>query len=128
MIGFELPAALLGLLCIGLPVLIHALARRAPRELVLPTVRFLDAEPRSRRRLERPQDVLVLVLRALAIAAFALVAARPFVSGAAPASRELVLVLDDTLSMAHGEPFSRLDRAKVELERALEAAPADARV
>jgi hypothetical protein len=125
MIGFELPLALASAAFVLLPILIHTLARRAPLELPLPTMRFLASAPRARRSFTFPQDRLVLLCRGLAIAAIALAAARPFLAGAGTerAPSLTVLVLDDSLSMAHGDRFAR---ARAGLARALERLPEDA--
>ena len=130
-VAFELPLALLGLAALLLPIAVHALARRTPRDFTLPTLRFLDAAPKARRALALPQDRLVLLLRALALACLALAAARPFVP--ATAGREtLVAILDDSLSMSHGAPMShgarpsRFERARAGLEEKLRALPEDA--
>ncbi len=126
MIFFEWPLALLGLGALALPIAVHALARRTPNELALPTVRFLDAAPRARRALALPQDRLVLLLRCLALAALALAASRPWLEDEDAAARpgRLIAVLDDSLSMAHG---SRFARAKERLTAALAALPAGSR-
>jgi hypothetical protein len=129
MIQLELPLALLGLGALVLPIAIHAIARRTPRDLALPTLRFLDAAPKARRALARPRDGLLLLLRCAALAIFALAAAVPFLPGthASATPDALVLILDDSLSMAHGRPLSRFDRARAALEKELAALPAGGR-
>jgi hypothetical protein len=130
LIGFEVPFALAGLGLVLVPIALHALARRVPPVHFLPTARFLDPSPRRRGRVSWPRDVLLLACRTLAVAALALAAGHPFVRAATlprPEEPPLVLVLDDTLSMAHGKPRSRLDRAREkllgELDRLAPGAP-----
>jgi hypothetical protein len=126
--AFELPLALIGLGALLLPIAVHALARRTPRDFTLPTLRFLDAAPKARRALSFPQDRFILLLRALALACFALAAARPFIpAGGGPET--LVAILDDSLSMAHGGPQgpTRFERARAALEEQLQELPEDAR-
>lgn len=76
MITFAAPAFLAAgaLLALG-PLVLHMLARTPPERRPLPTARFLEADPRTRLRLRRPADLLLLALRmaflALLGAAFA---------------------------------------------------------
>ena len=120
MIGFEAPLALAGLALLAIPLALHLLVRRVPPIVLLPTVRFLDRLPRPRRRLAPPRELFVLAARLLGLGALVFAAARPFVRGettAAAGPAPLVIVLDDTLSMAHGARGtpSRLERARVSL-------------
>ncbi|MGQ0715091.1 MAG: BatA domain-containing protein [Gemmatimonadaceae bacterium] len=62
----------------GAVVLLHFLARRRPRPMILPTARFVPDDPaRWPSRAPRPTDVLLLALRVLAIGAIAAAFAQP---------------------------------------------------
>ncbi|MBX3249900.1 MAG: VWA domain-containing protein [Myxococcales bacterium] len=121
--GLGLPLALLGLVAIAAPIVIHLLRQRDVPRRVFPAIALLErAVAESRRRL-RLRDRLLLLLRALALAAFALGVARPFVvsSRAFDDGRlaSLVLVIDDSASMSRRVGRERLLEAAV--QRALDA-------
>ena len=100
------PALLLGVLGAAAPIIIHLALREKPREAPFPTLRFLKV---SKRRTSKPlklKQFILLLLRVMAVALFALALARPVARiGWLPASttREasMVIVLDDSLSMAY---------------------------
>ena len=66
--GFEVPIALLGLVLAGTPIAIHLIRQRDLRTLELPTVSLLRAAQAESRRRVRLADILLLVLRVLALA------------------------------------------------------------
>jgi len=105
--GFGLPLALAGLLAVAGPILAHLVRRRDLRRRTLPTIALLaKANAQSKRRV-RVADRLLLFLRVAAVAAMALGIAEPFVrtqSAFGDGQRAtLVIVLDDSMSMARGE-------------------------
>ncbi|MEO6212626.1 MAG: BatA domain-containing protein, partial [Vicinamibacterales bacterium] len=72
-------AALVGLSAVTLPVVVHLLLRdRSPRVLV-PSIRFIVRTRESAVRLQRPSDVLLLLVRITIIACAALALAAPLV-------------------------------------------------
>ena len=77
-LGFVNPWTLLALPAVGLPVLIHFLTRARPRTIRYPTLRFLVEAGGGRQALHRLWVIVLLALRCLAVAALALVFARPF--------------------------------------------------
>jgi len=98
------PMILVGLPAIALPILIHFLTRARPRRIRYPTLRFLIEAGSGRQALYRLRVLVLLALRALAVAALVLVFAKPFWSSAgaqAPpgAARRAVIVIDASLSM-----------------------------
>ncbi|MEX2283368.1 MAG: BatA domain-containing protein [Gemmatimonadota bacterium] len=123
------PWAWLGLLALGVPVLIHLLARRTARIQRFPTLRFLQSSRLLPRRHTRLTDVPLLIVR-LAIVAVAVAAlARPFLlTGGRQQSlaRQLarVIVVDTSASMkratASGTSAIEVARANAR-ERAAEA-------
>jgi hypothetical protein len=108
------PWALVGLLAVGAPVLVHWLARHHAKRLRFPTIRFLvRTSPVSVRRY-RLRDGRLLMVRMAIIAAAALALAQPvWVRPGAPAPRPArALVLDTSASLrrplADGRAGARL--------------------
>jgi hypothetical protein len=90
-----LPAALVGLLALGGPLLVHLLRRQRARTLMVPTVRFIPALDQSIVRLRTPADGWLLLLRMAIVACAALAVARP-------------LLLTDARTDAWGERVARV--------------------
>ncbi len=136
MIGFAAAGALAGLAAIAWPVYLH-LRRRRRRVQVVPSLHLFD--DRVHRARARPDDLPLLVLRALALAALALLLARPFLRtrlalplpdlDARQAERTLGLVVQDDLGALrpHGAA-TRLGAAQAWLAGQLAAQPADTAV
>ena len=117
---------LTGLLAVGLPVAIHLLARQRTRVLPWGAMEFLRQSTSSATaRRKRLRDLLLLLLRALAIACVVLAFAQPYLSHRffAGRDRETVFVWDvsfSTLALDEsGEPIQAAMRTKLweELER-----------
>src|SRR5437867_13087135 len=94
-----------GLIAVLLPILIHLLNRRKFRVVDWAAMEFLlDADKQNRRRI-RLENLLLLVLRCLAVLLIGLLLARPFLPTSATAglietaSYERIILLDDSLSM-----------------------------
>ncbi|MBI4389886.1 MAG: BatA domain-containing protein, partial [Nitrospinae bacterium] len=124
-LAFLSPLYLLGLLGIAAPVLMHLLTRRQQTRVKFSAVYLLlQSQKRSIKR-SRPNRLLLLALRCLAIAFFSLALANPIFSfgkgkdlfASAPASN--VIVMDDSYSMGarsnastlYGEAVSALTAA-----------------
>lgn len=107
-------AALAGL---GIPVLIHLLLKRKNQKLKFSTLRFFqpqDTKSTSKRKL---RNILLLALRLLIFALIVLAFARPFLpqtfGGAAQQRRQVVVVLDRSLSLTAKDATGvRWDAAK----------------
>lgn len=94
-----------GVLAIALPVLIHLLNKRKFRVVDWAAMEFLlDADKKNRRRV-RLENLLLLLLRCLAVLLIGLLLARPFLptsvtAGLLDAAQfERIVLLDDSLSM-----------------------------
>ena len=101
----------------GIPVLIHLLTRRARTKSDLPTAKFLRKSVAQQSKFWRWRQLLVLLLRMLAVAALVFAFAKPtWVSPLArkPGERTgAVVVLDVSLSMGYnGGGVSTLSKAK----------------
>lgn len=100
------PALLWGALAVASPIIIHLLSKRKFRVIEWAAMDFLiEAEKRNRRRV-RLEQLILLLLRCLAILLIAFLVARPFFQSQglasallADASFERVILLDDSPSM-----------------------------
>jgi len=109
-----------GSLAVASPIIIHLLSKRRFRTVDWAAMEFLlEAERRNRRRI-RLENLLLLLLRCLAVLFLALLVARVFLAPTGLAARviesarfERIVVLDDSPSMeAPVGPHSVFDEAK----------------
>ncbi len=115
--GFGLPWALVGLVAVSIPVLAHLLRRQKLPKQTLPTIAFLHRIQATRAARLRVVDLLLLIARALLIAALVLVAAAPYRvvrSNLVDRQHALAVILDDSMSM------SAIHEGKTLIERAAE--------
>jgi len=117
---FANPIFLWGLLAIGVPVLIHLIYRRKRLAVDYPTLMFfqrVDMKLASRRKIK---EILLLILRCLAVCLVVLALARPgFRAHAqAGASADCALIIDNSASMGLTAPTG----TRLELARAQAAA------
>lgn len=105
--NFLHPLLWLGALAVAAPLWLHL--RRKPEKDVLffSTLRFLDDEPVPRETPRQLRDVLIFLLRALAVLLIAGAFAWPYLRGTPPmeVSSSRVYILDNTLSNQSGEKF-----------------------
>ncbi len=116
--SFLNPLLLLGALGIGLPILAHLLNRVQVQRTPWAAMQFLDRSVRVRSRQIKLRDILLLVLRCLALLLLVFALARPAWQGDAaswiPGEKRagVVIALDGSFSMQHGEEgSSRFQRA-----------------
>ena len=94
------------LLALGLaaavPLLLHLLQRQQGPRVIFPAIRYLRRAERESARRIRLRQVLLLLLRALAMVLVALAASRPFMraEGAGHSPTAVALVLDNSMSSA----------------------------
>ncbi|MFN3165482.1 MAG: BatA domain-containing protein [Phycisphaeraceae bacterium] len=112
------PLLLLGALGLALPILAHLINRQQVQRTDWAAMRFLDRNVRVRSRQVRLRDVLLLVLRCLAVLMIVFALARPATSGAGwgwvPGEPRagVVIAIDGSYSMGHETGgASRFDRA-----------------
>ena len=118
-LAFLVPLFLLGVAGIVVPIVVH-LTRRQRRNVVhFPSLMFLEKIPFQEQRRRRVQHWLLLSLRALALVLVAAAFARPFVdqseigAGGALGPREVVVLVDQSYSMAIGDQLERaMERAR----------------
>ncbi len=107
---------LFGLALVGVPLLLHLLARRRLRPVPFSTLTFLEKIQISRTKKLRLRQWLLLLLRTLAVLFLALAFLRPAVRGlaAGSADSETAVLLDLSASMAarDGHSISSLEHAR----------------
>jgi hypothetical protein len=126
--GLEAPLALLGLLGVVLPLILHRMRKRELPRVVLPTFALLTrALARSRQR-QAFTDIWLLVLRIALIALAALALAVPFLTKQLTFGdgqlANVVIVIDDSLSMARIDGgTSLIERARARALEVVRALP-----
>ncbi|MBD3162032.1 MAG: hypothetical protein GF346_07030 [Candidatus Eisenbacteria bacterium] len=99
---------LAGLAAAALPILIHLFSRRRTRTVAFPSLEFLEEVSRKKVRRIQLRQFLLLLLRVLIIALFALAIARPTVQsgmgGIGRGNSTVAIVLDNSFSMAARDP------------------------
>src|SRR5688572_4859488 len=103
------PLYIAGALAIALPIVFH-LIRRAPHgRQDFSSLMFLSASPPRLTRRSRLNNIVLLLLRAAALALLAFAFARPFLKGAADTAssqapgRRIAILLDTSASMRRGD-------------------------
>ena len=131
---FAAPMFLLAGLAALIPVLLHLWRRQRAATVPFPTLRFLRVAAEQTRRRRRIQDLLLLLLRAGALALIALGLARPTITAlgalwSSDSDGAVVIVLDRSASMGmrvarkDGGRVSRFSRAVDAVRAVLEALP-----
>jgi len=126
-VSFLNPLLLLGALGVALPILAHLLNRYQVKRTPWAAMQFLNRSVRVRSRQLRLKDVLLLLLRCLAIVLLVLAFTRPIVGrdgplGAVGEQRVAVTIaLDASYSMQHqDEGSTRFQRALEKIEQIAE--------
>ena len=115
---FVTPALLAGALLVGVPILLHLIMRQKPRRLEFPALRFVARRHETNQRRLRLRHLLLLLLRAGAIALLAMALARPTLRwagamGSQEAPVAAVLVFDAAPRMQYrAENRTRLEAAR----------------
>ena len=105
--GFLNPGLAIGATLAAVPLVIHLLNRQRHRPQRWAAMRFVLAAYRKTRRRVQLENLLLLLLRMLAVAALAFAVARPFAAGDSPLAglqeerRDLVLVIDASASTGY---------------------------
>ena len=92
--------ALAGLAFLAVPILIHLIHRQRYPRVRFSTLRFFDRTRKHNVIQRRLIDIILLMLRLAAVAALALGLARPVISAGSGARASVVIVLDNSPSMA----------------------------
>ncbi len=104
MLTFVLPWMLIGLGAVSLPIVIHLLTRARSRRIALPTYKLLVESGGGLQAVDRLRTFLVLLTRAVLVAALAVMFAQPFLAerravADTEAPRRVVLLVDASASM-----------------------------
>ena len=107
------PLYILGALAIALPVLFHLIRRTPQGRQDFSSLMFLDPSPPRITKRSRLNNVLLLILRATALALLAFAFARPFFKQSATADvshsqgKRVALLVDTSASMRRGDLWRR---------------------
>ena len=111
---------------VAVPVIVHLFHRREQQVVPWGAMQFLLEAASRRRSMWRLDDLILMLLRALALLVIVLAIARPLVTSnwlGSPAGRDVVLVIDNSMSaarLADGRPvFDRVAERAQELVRGL---------
>jgi hypothetical protein len=113
--SFLNPLFLLGIAALAAPVLVHLVRRTRARKVEFPALIFVRQVPQRTIRRRTLQNLLLLIIRCLAVALIVLAFTRPFFSGSSAAksglaSRATVVLLDNSLSMRRSDLFSEAQK------------------
>lgn len=129
------PILLVGAALVGLPILLHLILKQEPKRLPFPALRFLQQKRKVSQRKLRLKQLLLLALRCLLIALFALALYQPRLSGSGLASLAdeqpvaCVLVVDTSPSMGYlVGGTSRLADARKRANELLDELPSGSKV
>lgn len=129
------PILLAGVALVGLPVLLHLILKQEPKRLPFPALRFLKLKKRVSQRKLRLKQILLLALRCLLIALFALALYQPRLSGSGLAGLAdeqpvaAVLLIDTSPSMGYtAGGVTRLADARKRATELLDELPAGSKV
>lgn len=108
MVSFLAPAFLAALAAVAIPVLIHLAHREHDETVEFPSLMFLERIDVQVERRRRIRNWLLLAVRLAILVLVALAFARPFLDrgtavAATGAPREVVLLMDRSYSMGHGD-------------------------
>lgn len=129
------PIFIAGAAVIGLPILLHILLRQQPKKLVFPAMRFLKQRQKTNQRRVQLKHILLLLLRCLLLALFALALFQPTIStgglknpfGDEPVAA--VIIIDTSPSMGYRVAgTSRLDEARRRATELLDELPPNSKV
>jgi hypothetical protein len=121
-VAFLAPLFLAGLAALALPVLLHLRKNRPKETVAFSSLMFFDEHPPITKRRARLQDVLLLILRCIALALLVLAFARPFFpakeDSPAPVTGSTThFILIDTSASMRGEPVEKaVAAAREEIE------------
>ena len=126
--SFLAPLFFAALAVLGVPVLIHMIQRQRTAVIEFPSLMFVRKIPFHSMRRQRVRHVVLLLLRCAALALLIAAFARPFFQSAVlvavtGGSREVVILVDRSYSMAYGNRWERARDAARDVVR--ELAPDD---
>jgi hypothetical protein len=133
-LSFLTPAMLIGAALIAVPIVLHLVMRQVPKHIVFPAMRFIVRREQANRRQLQLRHLILLLLRAGAIALLALALARPSIKaqgalGSQEAPVAAALVFDTSPRMAYRQDNqTRLEVAQSTAHWLLGQLPAESEV
>jgi len=115
-LSFLAPLFFAGLAALAIPVLIHLTYRQKATVVPFPSLMFVQKVPFKSMRRQKIRHWLLFLLRCAALVLLVLAFARPFFNQASiaatlsGASREVVILLDNSHSMSYGDRWERATR------------------
>jgi len=121
---FLTPFLLAGLAALAVPVFVHLIQRERRNVVEFPSLMFVRRIPYQSTERRRIHNWGLLLLRLAALAAIVMAFARPFfrvdpVAAAASGDREVVILLDRSASMGHGDRWAQAQAAAAEVVNGL---------
>jgi hypothetical protein len=118
--AFLNPLFWLGIAAVAAPILVHLVRRTRARKIEFPALLFVRQVPQRTIRRRTLQNLLLLIIRCLAVALIVLAFTRPFFSGRSAAkeslaSRASVILLDNSLSMRRADLFAEAQKRALSL-------------
>jgi hypothetical protein len=113
--NFLAPLFFLGAAAIAAPILVHLVRRTRARRVEFPTLYFVRQVPQRTIRRRTLHNVLLLIIRCLAIVLIVIAFTRPFFSGGSSAKTTTgagatVVLIDTSLSMKRDQFFTEAQR------------------
>ena len=111
--SFLAPLFFVALAALAIPVLIHLIQREKKQVVRFPSLMFVQRVPYKSVRRRRIHNWLLLMVRLAALALIVLAFARPFLqrddlnTAVGTGAREVVVLLDQSYSMAYGDHWER---------------------
>lgn len=120
-IFFSNPALWIGSAAIGVPILIHLLTRRTPRDMVFPTLQFIRSAKANQSSIHRLRHILLLLVRTALLLLILLAFLKPilmrgagFASKDDKAGKSAVILMDASASMRYSRgAITSFSQAKV---------------
>lgn len=119
--SFLTPLFWLGMAALAVPILVHLVRRTRATRIPFPSLMFVRQVPQRTIRKRRLHNLLLLILRCLALLLLVFAFVRPYLSGGGGRGSERngagVILLDRSFSMRHG---GRFERAREEAQRLID--------
>src|SRR6201986_1751646 len=109
--SFLTPLFFLGVAALAAPILVHLVRRTRARKVQFPALVFVRQIPQRTIRRRTIHNLLLMIIRCLAILLIVIAFARPFFSGRSAAKTTgaagaTVILIDDSLSMRREQMFA----------------------
>ncbi|MBN1972395.1 MAG: BatA domain-containing protein [Sedimentisphaerales bacterium] len=118
---FDNPALWIGAIALGIPVMIHLLTRRTPRDMVFPTLRFIRMAKANQSNIHRLRHIILLLLRTAMFLFILLAFLKPIITESSDlatqdpdAGKSIIILADASASMGYlNDGVTSFSRAKV---------------